>query len=925
MPEMFENPHLYEKINNTKNEVRKFNPEVFEISDFIKDNVKYNFFEWQKDAIENFLYYENPKSELKKEPVHLMFNMATGTGKTLVMAALIIYYYKKGYRHFLFFVNQNNIVDKTENNFIDSSHTKYLFKEKIYIDNKYVIIKNVTTFSDNPEHIEIKFTTIQKLYNDIHIEKENQTTLDDLHNKNIVMLADEAHHLNTLTNEPQTQLFGKTEINDRASIKEIERKGWEHAVIELILKKNGKKGISKNVLLEFTATVPETPRAIEKYRDKTIIKFPLRDFLRSGYTKQLNLIPSNLTKKERILLALSLNWYRHQIALKYGVHNFKPVILFRSKTIEESFNDYDEFLDIISKLEKNDFDFLKTIQDKVKRVENQLDLGLYEMGKSRIGQMLNFINDNMIDYNSIISWIKNNFVERNVIITNSKTNTTKTEKTEPEVDALLNSLEDSKNHIRAIFTVKRLTEGWDVLNLFDIVRLYDGQNVGGSNRTTPEATIQEKQLIGRGVRYYPFKYQDKEVNKQKFVDEPNHELRILEELYFYSDDENRYISELKKTLREDGFIDDGKKVVETKIKDNFIGDNNLDKLKIWLNEQEKKDDREQKFFNKIPSRLDNFYKLKGLNIQEQIFGAGKIEDFQKENVRLDIETTYVPDDIIISKKIEKHIILKAINFVSHSGNSLFTFEKLSKHLNISTIDDAIDVLLSKTKLQIHRPENVQFENVNNKEKLEITIKFLEFLEKDFNLYYMPFKGSKFFSKDFKEVFGSSKFKTIDRNRESIKLNFDWFSHSELYLTDIEKDLVNNFINGKMSELRKNYNKVLLLRNEEKYKIYDFKDGRGFMPDFLLLLEDYQNKPHFYQILIEPKGLDHVAYDNWKELFLLEITNQYGHKELLKYSNDKYHLIGLPFYNNDNVIEGVREKFENSFEILLLLHPQKQIT
>jgi len=51
------------------------------------------------------------------EPTHLMFNMATGTGKTLLMAALILYYYKKGYRHFIFFVNQNNIVDKTENNF----------------------------------------------------------------------------------------------------------------------------------------------------------------------------------------------------------------------------------------------------------------------------------------------------------------------------------------------------------------------------------------------------------------------------------------------------------------------------------------------------------------------------------------------------------------------------------------------------------------------------------------------------------------------------------------------------------------------------------------------------------------------------------------------------------------------------------------
>ena len=76
-----------------------------------------------------------------------MFNMATGSGKTLIMAAAILYYYKQGYRHFIFLVNQNNIVDKTQNNFINKSHTKYLFKDKIVIDDKIVNIKEVEKFS----------------------------------------------------------------------------------------------------------------------------------------------------------------------------------------------------------------------------------------------------------------------------------------------------------------------------------------------------------------------------------------------------------------------------------------------------------------------------------------------------------------------------------------------------------------------------------------------------------------------------------------------------------------------------------------------------------------------------------------------------------------------------------------------------------
>lgn len=37
----------------------------------------------------------------------------------------------------------------------------------------------------------------------------------------------------------------------------------------------------------------------------------------------------------------------------------------------------------------------------------------------------------------------------------------------------LNSLESPMNLYRVIFAVARLTEGWDVLNLFDIVRLSD--------------------------------------------------------------------------------------------------------------------------------------------------------------------------------------------------------------------------------------------------------------------------------------------------------------------------------------------------------------------------------------------------------------------------------------------------------------------
>ena len=177
---------LYETIDGKAYKLRLPFPEIPE---YVLQNLKHDFFEWQKEAFEKFLTFQNiKKRENPKGYTHLMFNMATGSGKTLLMAAAMLYYYEQGYRHFIFFVNQNNIVDKTENNFINSSHTKYLFQEKIVIHDETVPVKQVDNFSNAPQGIEVKFTTIQKLYNDIHLERENQTTLNDLHEKNIVML-----------------------------------------------------------------------------------------------------------------------------------------------------------------------------------------------------------------------------------------------------------------------------------------------------------------------------------------------------------------------------------------------------------------------------------------------------------------------------------------------------------------------------------------------------------------------------------------------------------------------------------------------------------------------------------------------------------------------------------------------------------------
>ena len=77
-----------------------------EVPDFVTSNLndKFPLRPYQIEAFSRFFYYLNNYPE-RKIPVHLLFNMATGSGKTIIMAGLILYLYEKGYRNFLFLVN----------------------------------------------------------------------------------------------------------------------------------------------------------------------------------------------------------------------------------------------------------------------------------------------------------------------------------------------------------------------------------------------------------------------------------------------------------------------------------------------------------------------------------------------------------------------------------------------------------------------------------------------------------------------------------------------------------------------------------------------------------------------------------------------------------------------------------------------------
>lgn len=895
--------NLYEQINHKKEVVKELQPELLSVPNYVSDNLRYEFFDWQKEAFENLLFYNNEKFKIKKYPTHLMFNMATGTGKTLLMAGAILYYYKQGYRKFIFFVNQNNIVDKTENNFIDTNHNKYLFKEKIVVDDLIIPVKNVNTFSNNTDCIEIKFTTIQQLYNDIHIEKENQVYLEDLIKKDIVMLADEAHHLNADTKgkNGQEELDLHTELKDNASEKDIEKKGWEHTVIELLLNKKGKADGNKNVLLEFTATIPENQKVIDKYASKTIYKFGLKEFLSAGYTKEINLISSTLEKKERILQVLLFNWYRDRIALKNNISNFKAVILFRSKTIDESKKDFADFLKMIQSLRVSDFDFLKNIGDKFKEGEE-----VYEQGKSRVIDVIEFIKKEKIKTTEIIGFIKYNFTERNCIITNSKTNKTKKEKTDAGQEKLLNSLEDKNNHIRAIFSVNRLTEGWDVLNLFDIVRLYKGRDEGqatSGDRKAGSATTSEIQLIGRGVRYCPFTHKDSIKNKRKFDKDLKNELRVLEELFYHSDSDNKYINELKGELKRKGFIDDGKIVKRFKLKKEFIESDFYKEVRVWKNEQIPNPGRRKKNLNDLINDFNFKFNLQSFGIKEQEID---FDSDESDRERLDINESGLKTIKVQIRDFDRHIFYKALNNQAKTANSLFRFEALKKELNIESIEDFRNNFIGNFKIDIVTKDK-EFAEITNKEKLTMLSKFLSAFSNELKLNINPYNGTEFEAHKFSDLFSDVKEKSVKKDTGSQELEDElkyenWYALDSFYGTSEEKNLI-QFIKETIGNLQSKYKEVYLLRNEEQYKIYDFNTGQGFQPDFILFLKGKQK--YYYQVFIEPKGDNLLEVDNWKDVFLREITTRYP-VGILKYESKDYTLIGLPLFNTNEGKEFMQE-------------------
>ena len=812
-------------------------------------NSAYPLRPYQKDALAYFVHYFNlPNKEL---PLHLLFNMATGSGKTLIMAGLILYLYEKGYRNFLFFVNSETIIKKTEDNFLDSQASKYLFNQTIYIEGKPVEVKTVDTFDGvNEDAINICFTTIQKLHSDLTTIKENALTPEDFKEKKIVLLADEAHHINVQT-KAQQELFDN----------------WENTV-EGIFKSN-----NDNLLLEFTATHDyQTPAMVKKYRNKVIYRYDLVDYRKDRFSKEIEIVRSDFGHRDRILQAIIISQYKQLVAAEYKVQ-LKPVILFKAqRTIKQSEENKTEFHKLIDGLTANQID----------KIRQQSELKIVQ-------RAFQFFDEKGIPADQLVRRLKTEFHEDFCLSVNNDT----VKKTNQK---LLNTLEDAENPIRAIFAVQKLNEGWDVLNLFDIVRCYETRDSGRGK--IGKTTISEAQLIGRGARYFPFKWSETDDKYcRKFDNDLLHDLRVLEELHYHSVNDSRYISEIHAALVEQGIMDEKTVTRELKLKDEFKKTKLYQKGVIWLNEQVQRDNRHLKSFNDLPKKLNVKEKHHEHTIHGGTGGVMTImEGIEDSNTEI---TRGTKSKVIWMRKIERNIVQSAI-----ARNPFFTLRSLKKYFphltsmsDFMTSEDFLGGLAINFKGNLHNLDD------NHEEKLLACLDVLGKIESDIRDQITEYEGTKQFqeqriNRTFKDKilkFNANNQRADEdpETKEIIRRN-SWFAFNSLYGTDEERALI-KLLDTWIQNEGAAYKDIYLLRNERHFTIHNFSNGQAFEPDFALFLHKQNGESLTYQLLIEPKGKHLIKHEQWKEDFLKEIRADRRSSVLTE--NHKYRVIGVGcFYN-----------------------------
>uniref|UniRef100_UPI00338EBF80 DEAD/DEAH box helicase family protein n=1 Tax=Pediococcus pentosaceus TaxID=1255 RepID=UPI00338EBF80 len=834
----------------------------FVYPDYIKHNLKHQLRDYQKQSLYN-LNYTQKDDHVASRFNQLLFHMATGSGKTDVMAADILYFYHEfGYQNFLFVVNTNAVIAKTRENMLNVQSPKYLFSQPLSIDGETIELREVTRFPTNSEPgvIYLRLTTIQTLANELNTPRENGLTYGDLEKQKLIILADEAHHFSAGTKSKADQ----------------KNKAWEY-VLDRIRQAN-----KANRQLEFTATIDLNNEFIyEKYRDKIIFQYDLKEFQNAGYSKKIARLQANADDNEKMLNAVLLSQYRKRMAIQAGVKDFKPVILFKSNKIAVSKAARDQFLTMMDRLAAEDLaqfiaKQLQTTQSSTLRQAytyyQTIDMGSLVRELQRDFQPLNTINVNDTSSNGILGDLND---LRN-----------------------LNTLEEPSNPFRAIFAVAKLSEGWDVLNLYDIVRI-------GEQPITSTQTNSEAQLIGRGARYNPFVYDDATSFTRRF-DHSTPELQILESLHYHTINDKKYIDNLTKSFEAMQLqVEDDKDfdILTTTVKKSFKKSDVYQYGKLYYNDVE---DVPESEYNGLAKYGVPVAELPTVNIETATL---ETTAFDTQNVAGMNETRLVKIDEALVKK-------------SMARNPFFRFNTMKKYMpTLNSISEFMyDAQWLGQLKEIQATVSTGADTVLSREtQLLVVEKYLAYIQRMLIMNYKRQRGTnKFIGLPIKEVVQDYQ-KRVPVNYSNAGVHeliqtYDykkapWFVYNEAIVDKLERSLI-ELIQGYVEELQNKYKDVYFIRSDErntKLKLHEFADNvshyAGFLPDFVLYLA---NESYIYQIYIEPKGTQLLDQDQWKEDLLTSISPE--SVDIIG-ENGQVKLYGVKFYVAGDARQ-VRQSIQN---------------
>lgn len=835
----------------------------YQTPEYLKENLKDDLRSYQEEAL-RYLHYAQSSHEVDIRFKHLLFNMATGSGKTMVMAGAILYMFKEyGYQNFIFFVHTDAIIQKTKENLLNALSSKYLFTQPLEIEGERIVIEAVDTFPRQPSKntIYLKLSTIHKIHDELNNYKENCITYDDLAEIPLVLLGDEAHHFNA-----ETKAKGKSKTST-----EYEELTWERTIENILALQD------KNRLLEFTATINLDNREIyQKYKDKIAYQYDLKKFMTDGFSKKVMLLEANQHDDEKMLDAVLLSQYRKLVAVKHGIQDFKPIILFKSNTIPTSNTKQEQFTQIINDLTP------EKVKTHLANKKNQIT------SSSSIWNRVisHFSAENLVE---IVEGIQEDFNKLNIL------NVNKQDILE-EYPVLLNTLEQPDNPIRGIFAVAKLNEGWDVLNLYDIVRISERAS------SSKAGTDSEAQLIGRGARYYPFVLNGEKSFTRRF-DLSSSDLSVLEQLHYHTINDPAYIKTLHTSLEQADIIadTDGDGVVEhAKLKSAFKNSDFYKCGQLFFNEVEEISAHERSWTS---YSLDKMYEISYKTANE----VGLDNLAASSNTILHTKTLEL-DRRYWFKAIQKIRFFEFANLKNYFPELLSINEFLtdSRYLGGLTINVSLPNTLNLMDLQPH-------------EKLQFLETILTRISENIRRNYQKYRGThRFISKPLKDVitdysvYIDPNMMVNQRITSEATTGKTWYIYDKAILNQLEHRLI-RLLDMFMEKLRGKYDDIYVIRNDEKttrFKLTEFNGVRGFMPDFIMLMKDKEETDVYYQVFLEPKGDDRLIQDAWKEGMLAEINDP---NLIVIDSDHSVRLVGVKFFADTRRQEFIQDFADKLFD------------